>query len=186
MCRTQPSGTAGRTNRGFLAQCPPNPHGYPSHKTTRPSPRRCVLPQPAQATAIRGSPFLFLPTVEFLVYDSAYQFRNGKTLFPWQSFPRPLFAVSKDRCLFVRIPCRITYTNRSGIVRTVFNGLRLAYPALKVSGTVDSISDHLRGNSAAGKALEGRTSFVAERDDGIDAGGAAGGEVASGDRYKPQ
>src|SRR5467141_1406789 len=78
---TQPSGTAGRTNRGFLAQCPPNPQVYPSHKTTLLSRRRCVLPQPAQATAIRGSPFLFLPTVEFLVYDSAYQFRNRKTLF---------------------------------------------------------------------------------------------------------
>jgi len=27
--RTQRSGTAGRTNRGFLAQCPPNPQVYP-------------------------------------------------------------------------------------------------------------------------------------------------------------
>jgi len=46
-------------------------------------------------------------------------------------FSKAAFCGSKDRCLFVRIPCRITYTNRSGIVRTVFNGLRLAYPALK-------------------------------------------------------
>src|SRR5216684_1551261 len=64
----------GENESRILAQCPPNPHVYPSHKTTRLSRRRCVLPQPAQATAISGSPFLFLPTVEFLVYDSAYQF----------------------------------------------------------------------------------------------------------------
>ena len=102
MWRTQRSGTAGRTNRGFLAQCPPNPHVYPSHKTTRLSPRRCVLPQPAQATAIRGSPFLFLPTVEFLVNDSAYQFRNRKTLFLGNLFQGRFLRFRKiDVCSFV-------------------------------------------------------------------------------------
>src|SRR6267378_2739939 len=102
MWRTQPSGTAGRTNRGFLAQCPPNPHVYPSHKTTRLSRRYCVLPQPAQATAISGSPFLFLPTVEFLVYDSAYQFRNRKTLFLGNLFQGRFLRFRKiDVCSFV-------------------------------------------------------------------------------------
>src|SRR5207253_10062046 len=82
MWRTQRSGTAGRTNRGFLAQCPPNPQVYPSHKTTRLSRRSCVLPQPAQATAISGSPFLFLLTVEILICDSSHEFSNRNTPFP--------------------------------------------------------------------------------------------------------
>ncbi len=76
MWRTQRSGAAGRTNRGFLAQCQPNPQVYPSHKTTRLSRRSCVLPQPAQATAISGSPFLFLLTVEILICDSSHEFSN--------------------------------------------------------------------------------------------------------------
>ena len=91
MWRTQRSGTAGRTNRGFLAQCPPNPQVYPSHKTTRLSRRSCVLPQPAQATAISGSPFLFLLTVEILICDSSHAFSNRNTPFPLQSFPTPFF-----------------------------------------------------------------------------------------------
>src|SRR5439155_20218057 len=91
MWRTQRSGTAGRTNRGFLAQCPPNPQVYPSHKTTRLSRRSCVLPQPAQATAISGSPFLFLLTVEILICDSSHEFSNRNTPFPSQSFPTPFF-----------------------------------------------------------------------------------------------
>src|SRR5947208_8879915 len=91
MWRTQRSGTAGRTNRGFLAQCPPNPQVYPSHKTTRLSRRSCVLPQPAQATAIRGSPFLLLPTAEILVCDSSHGFSNRNTPFPSQSFRTPFF-----------------------------------------------------------------------------------------------
>ena len=91
MWRTQRSGTAGRTNRGFLAQCPPNPQVYPSHKTTRLSRRSCVLPQPAQATAISGSPFLFLLTVEILICDSSQEFSNRNTPFPSQSFPTPFF-----------------------------------------------------------------------------------------------
>ena len=41
--------------------------------------RRGVLPQPAPATAISGSPFLFLPKVEFLIYDSSHEFSNGNT-----------------------------------------------------------------------------------------------------------
>src|SRR5205823_7708458 len=89
--RTQRSGTAGRTNRGFLAQCPPNPQVYPLHKTTRLSRRSCVLPQPAQATAISGSPFLFLLTVEILICDSSHEFSNRNTPFPSQSFPTPFF-----------------------------------------------------------------------------------------------
>src|SRR5438874_2453207 len=96
MWRTQRSGTAGRTNRGFLAQCPPNPQVYPSHKTTRLSRRSCVLPQPAQATAISGSPFLFLLTVEILICDSSQEI----PLFLRNLFQR-LFLVSKDRCSFV-------------------------------------------------------------------------------------
>src|SRR5438552_13106557 len=91
MWRTQRSGTAGRTNRGFLAQCPPNPQVYPSHTTTRLSRRSCVLPQPAQATAISGSPFLFLLTVEILICDSSHEFSNRNTPFPSQSFPTPFF-----------------------------------------------------------------------------------------------
>jgi hypothetical protein len=77
--RTQPSGTAGRTNRGFLA---------PSHKTTGLSRRRGVLPQPAQATAISGSPFLFWLTVEILIYDSSHEFSNRYTLFLRNLFQR--------------------------------------------------------------------------------------------------
>src|SRR6266566_1823410 len=100
MWRTQPSGTVGRMNPGFLTQSPPNPQVYPSHKTTFLSRRRCVLPQPAQATSISGSPFLFLPTVELLIYDSSHQSGNKNTL-PWQSFSTPLFAVSQDICSFV-------------------------------------------------------------------------------------
>ena len=100
MWRTQRSGTAGRTNRGFLAQCPPNPQVYPSHKTTRLSRRSCVLPQPAQATAISGSPFLFLLTVEILICDSSHEFSNRNTLFLRNLFQRR-FLVSKDRCSFV-------------------------------------------------------------------------------------
>src|SRR2546421_7351470 len=99
MWRTQRSGTAGRTNRGFLAQCPPNPQVYPSHKTTRLSRRSCVLPQPAQATA-SGSPFLFLLTVEILICDSSHEFSNRNTLFLRKLFQRR-FLVSKDRCSFV-------------------------------------------------------------------------------------
>jgi hypothetical protein len=76
MWRTQPSGTGERTNRGFLAQCPPNPQVYPPHKTTRLSRRRCVLPQPAQATEISGSLFLFLFTVEILICASSHEFSN--------------------------------------------------------------------------------------------------------------
>jgi hypothetical protein len=128
MWRTQPSGTGGRTNRGFLVQCPPNPQVYPSHKTTFLSRRRCVLPQPAQATVISGSPFLFLLTVEILIYDSSHEFSNRNALSS-QSFPTPLFAVTKDRCLFVRIPCWITYTS-ARICCTIFNRLRPTYPAL--------------------------------------------------------
>ena len=100
MWRTQRSGTAGRTNRGFLAQCPPNPQVYPSHKTTRLSRRSCVLPQPAQPTAISGSPFLFLLTVEILICDSSHEFSNRNTLFLRNLFQRR-FLVSKDRCSFV-------------------------------------------------------------------------------------
>jgi hypothetical protein len=51
--------------------------------------RRCVLPQPAQATAISGSPFLFLLTIGSQKYP-----------FPSQSFPMPLFGF-EDRCSFV-------------------------------------------------------------------------------------
>ena len=96
MWRTQPSGTGWRTNRGFWAQYPPNPQVYPSHKTTFLSRRRCVLPQPAQATAISGSPFLFLLTVEILICDSSQEI----PLFLRNLFQR-LFLVSKDRCSFV-------------------------------------------------------------------------------------
>jgi hypothetical protein len=97
--RTQPSGTAGRTNRGFLAPCPPNPQVYPAHQTTCLSRRRGVLPPPAQATAISASPFLFLPTVEFLVYDSAYQFSNRNTLFLGNLFQRRFLRFRKiDVC----------------------------------------------------------------------------------------
>jgi len=38
--------------------------------------RRGVLPQPAPATAISGSPFLFLPKVEF---HSSHEFSNRNT-----------------------------------------------------------------------------------------------------------
>src|SRR5438309_12103749 len=100
MWRTQRSGTAGRTNRGFLAQCPPNPQVYPSHKTTRLGRRSCVLPQPAQATAISGSPFLFLLTVEILICDSSHEFSNRSTFFLRNLLQRR-FLVSKNRCSFV-------------------------------------------------------------------------------------
>src|SRR6266568_8728880 len=112
MWPTQPSATVERMNPGFLAPCPPNPQLYPSHKTTLLSRRRGVLPQPAPATAISGSPFLFLPTVEFLISDSSHESSDKNTL-PWQSFPTPLFAVSQDRCLFVHTPCCMAYTPRS-------------------------------------------------------------------------
>jgi len=127
MWRTQRSGTAGRTNRGFLAQCPPNPQVYPSHKTTRLSRRSCVLPQPAQATAISGSPFLFLLTVEILICDSSHEFSNRNTLFLRNLFQRR-FLVSKDRCSFVSSFC-ITYSFTRNCC-TIFNCLRPAYPAL--------------------------------------------------------
>src|SRR5580698_2284347 len=93
MWRTQPSGTAGRTNRGFLAQCPPNPQVYPSHKTSRLSRRSCVLPQPAQAIAISVSPFLSFFTVEILTYDSSNEFSYRNGLFLRNLFQR----LSKDR-----------------------------------------------------------------------------------------
>src|ERR1700730_10629247 len=80
MWRMQPSGTGARANRGFLGQCPPNPQVYPSHKMTRLFRRYFVLPQPAQATAILGSPFLFLLTVEILIYDLSHEFSNRNTL----------------------------------------------------------------------------------------------------------
>src|SRR5438874_2527378 len=100
MWRTQPSGTGWRTNRGFWAQYPPNPQVYPSHKTTFLSRRRCVLPQPAQATATSGSPFLFLLTIEILIYDSSHEFNIRNTLFVRNLFQRR-FLNSKDRCSIV-------------------------------------------------------------------------------------
>ncbi len=55
-----------------------------------------------RASAISGSPFLFLPTVEFLVYDSAYQFRNRKTLFLGSLFQGRFLRFRKiDVCSFV-------------------------------------------------------------------------------------
>src|SRR2546430_15015028 len=57
MWRTQRSGTAGRKNRGFFAQCPPKPQVYPAHKKTRLSRRGCVFSQPAQATSCCGLTF---------------------------------------------------------------------------------------------------------------------------------
>lgn len=96
MRRTQPSGTAGRTNRRFLAQCSPNPQVYPSHKTSRLSRTSCVLPQPAQATATGGSPFLFFLTVEIPIYDSSHEFSNRNALFLRNLLQR----LSKDRCSY--------------------------------------------------------------------------------------
>jgi hypothetical protein len=50
--------------------------------------------------AISGSSFLFLLTVEILIYDSSHESSNRNTLF-LRSLFQHRFLVSKDRCSFV-------------------------------------------------------------------------------------
>ena len=130
MWPTQPSATVERMNPGFLAPCPPNPQLYPSHKTTLLSRRRGVLPRPAPATSISGSPFLFLPTVEFLIYDSSHEFSNKNSLFVGNLLQRRFLGFRKiDVCSFVSHA--VSPTPLGPDCTHYFNGLRLAYPALK-------------------------------------------------------
>jgi hypothetical protein len=110
----------GENEPRILGAVPTESAVYPSHKTTLLSRRRGVLPQPALATAIRGSPFLFLLTVEFLIYDSSHQFSKKKKIpFLGNLFQRRFSRFRKSRCLFVGIPCCITSTIMSRIARTI-------------------------------------------------------------------
>ena len=51
--------------------------------------------------------------------DSSHEFSNKNTFFPDNPFQRRFFAVSKDRCLFLRTPCCMKNTVMSRIARTI-------------------------------------------------------------------
>src|SRR2546421_1750360 len=100
MWRTQRSGTAGRTNRGFLAQCPPNPQGYPSHKRLV-SPGGVVFFH-SQHRRLRlvVHPFCFCSRSRSWSVIRRTSSATEIPLFLRNLFERR-FLVSKDRCSFV-------------------------------------------------------------------------------------